>query len=284
MVVLAEAENLITLFVGLELLSIPLYVLCATELRRAHLARGGAQVPGDRLGRLGDAAVRAGADLRRHRRDATSRASRPRSATTVGAHRPAAAHRHRAVAPPGLAFKASVAPFHQWTPDVYQGAPTPDHHVHGGGHQGGRVRDLPAPVRPRARPARSSTGRPALAALAAVDDRDRQRRARSPQRSLKRLLAWSSVAQAGYLLAGVVVGTELGPAGHRLLPGRLPADERGGVRRGDRARARVRARRRPRVAREPRPRAALARLADDDRDALAGRLPGHRRLHRASSI
>ena len=25
----------------------------------------------------------------------------------------------------GLAFKASVAPFHQWTPDVYQGAPTP---------------------------------------------------------------------------------------------------------------------------------------------------------------
>ena len=25
----------------------------------------------------------------------------------------------------GLAFKASVAPFHQWTPDVYEGAPTP---------------------------------------------------------------------------------------------------------------------------------------------------------------
>ena len=35
MVVLAAAENLVTLFVGLELLSIPLYVLCATELRRA---------------------------------------------------------------------------------------------------------------------------------------------------------------------------------------------------------------------------------------------------------
>ena len=31
-----------------------------------------------------------------------------------------------------------------------------------------------------------------------------------PQRSLKRMLAWSSVAQAGYLLAGVVVGTQLG--------------------------------------------------------------------------
>ena len=41
------------------------------------------------------------------------------------------------------------------------------------------------------------------------DDRDRQRR-RAGQRSLKRLLAWSGVAQAGYILAGVVVGTQLG--------------------------------------------------------------------------
>ena len=40
----------------------------------------------------------------------------------------------------GLAFKASVAPFHQWTPDVYEGAPTPVTGVHGGGHQGGGVR------------------------------------------------------------------------------------------------------------------------------------------------
>ncbi len=41
MVVLAEAENLITLFVGLELLSIPLYVLCATELRRERSLEAG---------------------------------------------------------------------------------------------------------------------------------------------------------------------------------------------------------------------------------------------------
>ena len=34
MVILAGAENLVTLFVGLELLSIPLYVLCAAEVRR----------------------------------------------------------------------------------------------------------------------------------------------------------------------------------------------------------------------------------------------------------
>ena len=41
MVVLAGAENLVTLFVGLELLSIPLYVLCGAEVRRrASLSRG----------------------------------------------------------------------------------------------------------------------------------------------------------------------------------------------------------------------------------------------------
>ncbi|MBA2630824.1 MAG: hypothetical protein H0U84_07370, partial [Thermoleophilaceae bacterium] len=41
MVVLVMAESLITLFVGLELLSIPLYVLCATELRRARSLEAG---------------------------------------------------------------------------------------------------------------------------------------------------------------------------------------------------------------------------------------------------
>ena len=50
------------------------------------------------------------------------------------------------------------------------------------------------------------------------------------QRSLKRMLAWSGVAQAGYMLAGVVVGTQLGAPGHRLLPGGLPVHEPGRVR------------------------------------------------------
>ena len=67
MVLLAGAENLVTLFVGLELLSIPLYVLCASEVRRPRLAGVGAQVPGGRLGGVGHAALRPGADLRRHR-------------------------------------------------------------------------------------------------------------------------------------------------------------------------------------------------------------------------
>ena len=99
------------------------------------------------------------------------------------------------------------------------------------------------------------------------------------QRSLKRLLAWSSVAQAGYLLAGVVVGTALGlqatvfylavylvmnVAAFAVVIARERVSEHG----DDLASL------------ENLGRPALAGVADDDRDAVAGRLPGHRRLHR----
>ena len=86
------------------------------------------------------------------------------------------------------------------------------------------------------------------------------------------MLAWSSVAQAGYLLAGVVVGTQLGVratafylAVYLLMNVAAFAVVV--------ARARLGARRRPPVVREPRPRLAAARVADDDRDALARRVP-----------
>ena len=66
-----------------------------------------------------------------------------------------------------------------------------------------------APLRRRADRRAATTGRPALAALAAVTIIVGNVGALG-QSSLKRLLAWSSVAQAGYMLAGVVVASELG--------------------------------------------------------------------------
>ena len=62
-----------TLFVGIELLSIPLYVLCATELQRRTSLEAGLKYLVIGLGRLRDAAVRARADLRRHRGAAVRR-------------------------------------------------------------------------------------------------------------------------------------------------------------------------------------------------------------------
>ena len=61
----------------------------------------------------------------------------------------------------GLGFKVAAVPFHVWTPDVYQGAPTPVTGVHGVGRQGRRVRRPAAGVRGRAAvlPRRLAPGR-----------------------------------------------------------------------------------------------------------------------------
>ena len=81
MTLLAQAQNLVTFFVAIETLSIPLYILCATNLRRERLARVGAEVPDRRLARLGDAALRDGLPLRRQRLDRLRRDRRRGSST-----------------------------------------------------------------------------------------------------------------------------------------------------------------------------------------------------------
>ena len=207
MVVLAEASDLIALFVGIELLSIPLYVLCASDVRRATSLEAGLKYLV--IGSVGSATLLYGLALiygatGAMQFDAIAAAldsdelgaTDPLLLTGVG------------LAATGLAFKASVAPFHQWTPDVYQGAPTPITTFMAVATKAAafaiflRLFDHALAV------AQPDWG-PALAALAAATIVIGNAGAIA-QRSLKRLLAWSSVAQAGYLLAGVVVGTTLG--------------------------------------------------------------------------
>ena len=122
MVVLAGATNLVMLFIGFELLSIPLYVLCATELRREHSLESGLKYL--IIGSLGSAVLLYGL-AHALRRDGLDRLRR-RSPRKVGDVKDDALFvAALALIVTGLAFKASVAPFHQWTPDVYEGAPTP---------------------------------------------------------------------------------------------------------------------------------------------------------------
>ena len=108
----------------------------------------------------------------------------------------------------GLAFKASVAPFHQWTPDVYEGAPTPITAFMAVATKaaafGVLIRLFDVALIDAA-----ATWAPAFAALAVVTIVVGNVGAIG-QSSLKRLLAFSSVAQAGYMLAGLVVTTRLG--------------------------------------------------------------------------
>ncbi|MFL5840195.1 MAG: NADH-quinone oxidoreductase subunit N, partial [Thermoleophilaceae bacterium] len=108
----------------------------------------------------------------------------------------------------GLAFKASIAPFHQWTPDVYQGAPTPVTAFMAVATKAAAFAvflRLFAEAFPNVQP----TWGDALTALAFATIIIGNVGAIT-QRSLKRMLGWSGVAQAGYILTGVIVGTRLG--------------------------------------------------------------------------
>ena len=122
MLVLVAATDLVVLFIGFELLSIPLYVLCATHMRREQSLESGLKYL--IIGSVGSATLLYGLAL----------LYGAAGGTNYDGHRGGGRATMAddvlfltgiALVMAGLAFKASVAPFHQWTPDVYEGAPTP---------------------------------------------------------------------------------------------------------------------------------------------------------------
>src|SRR4051812_48787950 len=205
--VLVAAQNLVTLFLGLELLSIPLYVLCATEMRRATSLEAGLKYLV--IGSVGSATLLYGLSFLYGATGSTdfsgiaAALDRNRSLLTDPLFLTG-----MALAVTGLGFKASVAPFHQWTPDVYEGAPTAITAFMATATKAAafgvvlRLFDV-ALLQAQANWA------PALAALAAITIVVGNVGALG-QSSVKRILAWSGVAQAGYMLAGVVVATRAG--------------------------------------------------------------------------
>jgi len=207
MVVLAAAENLMTLFIGLELLSIPLYVLCATELRRRTSLEAGLKYLV--IGSVGSATLLYGLAMIY---GAAGSMQFGEIAAAIGGDELSATDplllTGVALTATGLAFKSSVAPFHQWTPDVYEGAPTPITTFMAVATKAAAFAIF-LRLFDHALGLTQLDWAPALAALATATIVIGNVGAIA-QRSMKRLLAWSSVAQAGYLLAGVVVGSELG--------------------------------------------------------------------------
>jgi NADH-quinone oxidoreductase subunit N len=122
MAVLAGAENLVTLFVGLELLSIPLYVLCGARVRNAASLEAGLKYLV--VGSVGSATLLYGLAFVYGATGETDFGAIARALDADVVNDPLLLL-GLALALAGLAFKASVAPFHTWTPDVYHGAPTP---------------------------------------------------------------------------------------------------------------------------------------------------------------
>jgi NADH-quinone oxidoreductase subunit N len=206
MVVLAGATNLVTLFLGIELLSIPLYVMCALDLHRRTSLESGLKYLV--IGSVGSATLLYGLAFIYGASGSTDFGPIADGISESGLAGDPLLLTGIALALTGLAFKASVAPFHQWTPDVYEGAPTSVTAFMAVATKAAAFAILLRFFNVALLPAKEDWD-VALAALAAVTIVVGNIGAIG-QDSLKRMLAYSGVAQAGYMLAGVVVASELG--------------------------------------------------------------------------
>ena len=195
---MAASGSLITLFLGLELLSFPLYVMAALARRSRRSQEAGLKYL--LLGAFATAFFIYGVALIF---GATG---------TFELHRIAAAPRSPllgtgiALLTIGLAFEAALVPFHAWAPDVYEGAPLP---VTAFMSVGAKIGAFAGFVRvfPFALPALAGQWIPILTAVAIVT-MVLGNLAALWQTNIKRLLAYSGIAHAGYLLIGVAAGPD----------------------------------------------------------------------------
>jgi NADH-quinone oxidoreductase subunit N len=212
MLFFVSAENLMTLFLGLEWFSIALYILCALDTRRERSLEAGLKYL--IIGSFGSAILLFGAALTygatgelgfQAIRDATG-ADDPLFATGL------------ALILAGMAFKASAAPFHMWTPDVYEGAPTPVTTFMAGATKAAALVVM-LRLLVTAFPEQSEIWTPAVAVLA-VASLAIGNLAALVQRDVKRLLAYSSVSQAGFMLIAVAANSDLGASAllYYLIP------------------------------------------------------------------
>jgi NADH-quinone oxidoreductase subunit N len=210
MSVFVSAQNLITLFLGIELLSIPLYILCASETRREASLESGLKYLV--VGSVGSATLVYGLGLIYGATGSTDfgaiGTALSQSKLAGGALGSPMVFTGLGLTIVGFAFKASVAPFHQWTPDVYEGAPTP---ITAFMATATKAAALGAFLRffDVAAIGAQDTWAPLLATIAAITIVVGNVGALG-QTSLKRMMGYSGVAQAGYMLTGVIVGSRLG--------------------------------------------------------------------------
>lgn len=118
MMLMAGAQDLLVFFVGLELLSVPLYTLASFQRARSHSVEAGIKY--FVLGAFAAATFLYGAALLYYGTGSISLVA----LRQIGAGGPLALAGVGLIAA-SLFFKVSVFPFHLWVPDVYQGSPTP---------------------------------------------------------------------------------------------------------------------------------------------------------------
>jgi NADH-quinone oxidoreductase subunit N len=207
MMLMGAATDLIIIFLALEILSIPLYVL--TGLNRTRLESGEAALKYFLLGAFASGFFLYGIALTYGATGTTNLAG------IVGFLGNVSAGPYLYIALGlllvGLAFKVALVPFHMWVPDVYQGAPTSVAAFMSVGAKAAGFAAL-ARVLLYAFPTLASSWAVPLAALAVLS-MTLGNLAAIAQSDIKRMLAYSSIAHAGYILVGVVAANEAGAAG-----------------------------------------------------------------------
>jgi len=208
MMLFASANDLLTMFIALEVFSLPLYLLCALARRRRLLSQEAA-LKYFLLGSFASAFFLFGVALIYGFAGQVDFA-RIHDAVLSSPNDPVLLYVGLAMLAIGLLFKAAAAPFHVWTPDVYQGAPTPITALMAACTKvaafGGLLRVLyVAFYRVH------WDFRPVLGVIAVLTMLVGSVLAVT-QTDIKRLLAYSSIANAGYILVGVLAVNKAGLA------------------------------------------------------------------------
>ncbi|WP_419731270.1 NADH-quinone oxidoreductase subunit NuoN [Lichenicola sp.] len=205
---MASSENLMTLYVGLELQSLAIYILCA--FARDELTSAEAGLKYFVLGSLASGLLLYGISLV-YGFAGTMEYTGLRTALTGAGVVPAGLVIGIVFVFVGLAFKLSAAPFHMWTPDVYQGAPTSVTAFMAGAP---KVAAFALLLRVMAGPFGHLAHQwQLLVELVAITTMLVGSLAAIPQVNIKRLMAYSSIGHMGYAMIGVAVGTEAGTRG-----------------------------------------------------------------------
>ena len=206
MVFLVQANDLMTLFLGLEWFSICLYILCAIEIDLVSSLEAGLKYLV--VGSFGSAVLLFGLALVYGATGELQFGAIAAELESQGIANDGLVLAGLAMILAGLGFKASAAPFHMWTPDVYEGAPTPVTAFMSAATKAVAL-VLAMRVLVTAFPAEEELWTIAVAVIACVSLAVGNVAA-LVQRNLKRMLAYSSVSHAGFMLIAVAANNELG--------------------------------------------------------------------------